>query len=45
MGADPLLAALRWVFAPAGSTHHLLVDAAGVPLVVTLTDGNRNDIT
>ena len=28
-----------------GSKHHLLVDAAGVPLAVTLTDGNRNDIT
>ena len=28
-----------------GSKHHLLVDAAGVPLAVILTDGNRNDIT
>jgi hypothetical protein len=28
-----------------GSKHHLLVGAAGVPLVVTLTGGNRNDIT
>ena len=28
-----------------GSKHHLLVDAAGVPLAVTLTGGNRNDIT
>jgi Transposase DDE domain len=31
--------------ARAGSKHHLLVDAAGVPLAVTLTAGNRNDIT
>ena len=29
----------------AGSKHHLLVDAAGVSLAVTLTGGNRNDIT
>ena len=29
----------------AGSKHHLLVDANGVPLVVTLTGGNRNDVT
>jgi Transposase DDE domain len=28
-----------------GSKHHLLVDAAGVSLAVTLTGGNRNDIT
>jgi hypothetical protein len=28
-----------------GSKHHLLVDAAGVPLAITLTGGNRNDIT
>jgi transposase len=28
-----------------GSKHHLLLDAAGVPLAVTLTGGNRNDIT
>lgn len=28
-----------------GSKHHLLVDAAGVPLAVTLTGGNRNDVT
>jgi hypothetical protein len=28
-----------------GSEHHLMVDAAGVPLTVTLTGGNRNDIT
>ena len=31
--------------ASTGSEHHLLVDAAGVPLLVTLTCGNRNDIT
>jgi hypothetical protein len=31
--------------ASTGSKHHLLVDAAGVPLLVTLTGGNRNDIT
>ena len=29
----------------AGSKHHLLVDATGIPLVVTLTGGNRNDVT
>jgi hypothetical protein len=29
----------------AGSKHHLLVDAARVPLAVTLRVGNRNDIT
>jgi transposase len=28
-----------------GSKHHLLVDATGVPLAVSLTGGNRNDIT
>ena len=28
-----------------GSKHHLLTDAAGVPLVVTLTGGNRHDVT
>jgi transposase len=28
-----------------GSKHHLLVDAAGVPLAVALTGGNRNDAT
>ena len=28
-----------------GSKHHLLVDAAGVPLAVGLTGGNRNDVT
>jgi transposase len=29
----------------AGSKHHLLVDASGIPLAWTLTGGNRNDIT
>jgi IS5 family transposase len=28
-----------------GSKHHLLVDAAGLPLAVALTGGNRNDVT
>src|SRR4051812_39524141 len=28
-----------------GSKHHLLTDAAGVPLAVSLTGGNRNDVT
>jgi transposase len=28
-----------------GSKHHLLVDAAGIPLAVTLTGGNRHDVT
>ena len=28
-----------------GSKHHLIVDAAGIPLAVTLTGGNRNDVT
>jgi transposase len=28
-----------------GSKHHLLVDATGVPLAVSLSGGNRNDIT
>jgi transposase len=28
-----------------GSKHHLLVEAGGVPLAWTLTDGNRNDVT
>jgi transposase len=45
--------ALRWGLtgpspvdrARTGSKHHLLVDASGVPLAVTLTGGNRNDIT
>src|SRR5215211_2502268 len=29
----------------AGSKHHLLVDATGLPLAWTLTGGNRNDVT
>ncbi len=29
----------------AGSKHHLLTDARGIPLVATLTAANRNDIT
>ena len=29
----------------AGSGHHLLVDATGIPLACTLTGGNRNDVT
>ncbi|RSS49216.1 IS4/IS5 family transposase [Streptomyces sp. WAC05858] len=28
-----------------GSEHHLITDAAGIPLAVTLTGGNRNDVT
>jgi Transposase DDE domain len=28
-----------------GSKHHLITDATGIPLAVTLTGGNRNDIT
>jgi transposase len=28
-----------------GSKHHLITDAAGVPLAVSLTSGNRNDVT
>ncbi|WP_437022982.1 IS5 family transposase [Streptomyces sp. enrichment culture] len=28
-----------------GSKHHLICDATGIPLAVTLTGGNRNDIT
>ncbi|GAA4974578.1 hypothetical protein GCM10023225_14660 [Kineococcus glutinatus] len=28
-----------------GSKHHLLTDAGGVPLVVSLTGGNRHDVT
>ena len=31
--------------ARAGSKHHLLVDASGIPLAITLTGGNGNDIT
>jgi transposase len=29
----------------AGSKHHLLVDATGLPLAYSLTGGNRNDVT
>src|SRR6266516_5936049 len=28
-----------------GSKHHLLVDAAGIPLAWTVTGANRNDVT
>jgi transposase len=28
-----------------GSKHHLLTDASGIPLAVSLTGGNRNDVT
>jgi transposase len=28
-----------------GSKHHLLVDATGIPLAFSVTDGNRNNIT
>jgi transposase len=28
-----------------GSKHHLLTDAGGVPLAISLTGGNRNDVT
>lgn len=28
-----------------GSKHHLIVDANGIPLQVTVTGGNRNDVT
>ncbi|MFD8480537.1 IS5 family transposase [Kitasatospora sp. NPDC059673] len=28
-----------------GSKHHVLVDAQGIPLAVSLTGGNRNDVT
>ena len=28
-----------------GSKHHLITDAAGIPLAVILTGGNRNDVT
>src|SRR2546428_10247769 len=31
--------------AGAGSKHHLLVDASGIPLAWTVTGGNRNDVT
>jgi transposase len=29
----------------AGSKHHLLVDASGIPLAYALTGGNRHDVT
>ena len=29
----------------AGSKHHLLCDPSGIPLAITLTGGNRNDVT
>ena len=28
-----------------GSKHHLITDAAGIPLAISLTGGNRNDVT
>ncbi|SHF00813.1 Transposase [Streptoalloteichus hindustanus] len=28
-----------------GSKHHLITDATGIPLAITLTGGNRNDVT
>ena len=28
-----------------GSKHHLIVDAHGIPLAVTLTEGHRYDVT
>jgi hypothetical protein len=28
-----------------GSKHHLITDAGGIPLVVTITGGHRNDVT
>ncbi len=28
-----------------GSKHHLITDATGVPLAITLTGGHRNDVT
>ena len=31
--------------ARAGSKHHVLTDACGLPLALTLTGGNRNDVT
>jgi transposase len=31
--------------ARAGSKHHLLVDAGGIPLAWSVTGGNRNDVT
>jgi transposase len=31
--------------AKTGSKHHLIVDTHGIPLAITLTGGNRNDVT
>jgi transposase len=31
--------------ARSGSKHHLLTDAGGLPLAITLTGGHRNDVT
>lgn len=31
--------------ARSGSKHHLITDSAGVPLAISLTGGNRNDVT
>jgi transposase len=31
--------------ARAGSKHHLITDSGGIPLAITLTGGNRNDVT
>ncbi len=31
--------------ARAGSKHHLITDATGIPLAISLTGGNRNDVT
>jgi hypothetical protein len=31
--------------ARAGSKHHLLTDSHGIPLAISLTGGNRNDVT
>jgi len=28
-----------------GSKHHVIVDPSGIPLAITLTGGNRNDVT
>jgi transposase len=28
-----------------GSKHHLICDAGGIPLAITLTGGHRNDVT
>lgn len=31
--------------ARAGSKHHVIIDGGGVPLAVTLTGANRDDVT